>query len=81
MEEVAGEFLTKEELTTLTGYKTPARQMMWLDENGWRYIKNRNNSPIISRHYCRQRLSDGVPEAHVQGWEREFEKGLASLRH
>ena len=41
-------FLTADELNTLTGFKTPARQVEWLRTKGWRYAPMaRSNSPTL----------------------------------
>ena len=61
------EFLTDEEMTTLTGINRKSRQVEWLRENGWRFVKTLSGKPIVSRIYCRQKLSDSVPEAYSVG--------------
>lgn len=67
------EFLTAEEMTALTGYEKPKKQIDWLRESGWRHIINGKGAPVVSRAYCRQKLSDSVPEAPVQGqWQPDF---------
>lgn len=55
-------FLTCEEIGTLTGFKTPARQVEWLRTKGWRFEINGNRRPIVARKYAEKMLGCGVPE-------------------
>ena len=55
-------FLTGEELETLTGFKTPARQVEWLSKKGWRFEINGNRRPIVARKYTEKMLGCGAPE-------------------
>lgn len=55
-------FLSLEELGTLTGFKTPARQVDWLRTKGWRFEVNGNRRPIVARKYAEKMLGCGVPE-------------------
>ena len=55
-------FLTGEEVGTLTGFKTPARQVQWLSTKGWRFEINGNRRPIVARKYAEKMLGCGVPE-------------------
>ena len=55
------EFLTQEELATLTGYEKPGKQIDWLIDHNWRYIENAKGAPIVSRHHCR-RMMGGTEE-------------------
>lgn len=55
-------FLTSEEIWTLTGFKTPARQVEWLRTKGWRFEINGNRKPIVARKYAEKMLGCGVPE-------------------
>lgn len=72
------EFLTHEELETLTGYEKPRKQIEWLRTNNWRYIENAKGIPVVSRTYCRQKLSDSVPAAPVQNsWQPDFSALMA----
>ncbi|MDD0930255.1 DUF4224 domain-containing protein [Xylella fastidiosa subsp. sandyi] len=50
------EFLTPEEMHTLTGYQFKSCQCRWLTNNGWRFTISRNGFPIISRKYLHMRL-------------------------
>ena len=56
-------FLTIDELETLTGFKTPARQVEWLRTKGWRFEINGNRRPIVARKYAEKMLGCGAPEA------------------
>lgn len=55
-------FLTGDEVGTLTGFKTPARQVQWLSTKGWRFEVNGNRRPIVARKYAEKMLGCGVPE-------------------
>lgn len=57
------EFLSKEEISLLTGKKTRKAQIGWLARNGWRYVENGAGCPVVSRLYCRQRMTDDIPTA------------------
>jgi hypothetical protein len=63
-------FLSAEELETLTGFKTPARQVEWLRTKGWRFEINGNRRAIVARKYAEKMLGCGVPE--VQGYQPNF---------
>lgn len=49
-------FLIPEEVETLTGFKTPGRQITWLTGKGWRFELNGNRKPIIARKYAEKML-------------------------
>ena len=55
-------FLTLEELSQLTGFKTPARQVEWLRTKGWRFEINGNRRAIVARKYAEKMLGCGAPE-------------------
>lgn len=55
-------FLTSDEIGTLTGFKTPARQVAWLRTKGWRFEINGNRKPIVARKYTEKMLGCGAPE-------------------
>jgi len=67
-------FLSTEELGTLTGFKTPARQVAWLRTKGWRFEVNGNRRPIVARKYAEKMLGCGVPE------ESAYRPNFAALR-
>ncbi|MEK8087010.1 DUF4224 domain-containing protein [Aquabacterium sp. A3] len=52
-------FLTAEELTELTGFKTSAGHAKWLEKNRWRYVLTRSMQPRVSREYFLDRM--GLP--------------------
>ena len=49
-------FLVPEEVETLTGFKTSARQITWLHGKGWRFEKSGSGRPIIARKYAEKML-------------------------
>lgn len=51
------EFLDTQEIALLTGYKTHTDQIRWLRDRGFVFLVNARNAPVVSRTYCRQRLS------------------------
>ena len=57
-----GIFLTSDEVETLTGFKSPARQVEWLRLKGWRFEINGNRKPIVARKYAEKMLGCGIPE-------------------
>lgn len=72
------EFLTPEELETLTGYEKPKKQTEWLRNHSWNYVENAKGIPVVSRTYCRQKLSDSVPAAPAQNsWQPDFSALMA----
>lgn len=59
------EFLTTNEIATLTGLVHKRAQVKWLSENGWKFITNAGGAPVVSRLYCRQRMSGEVATARI----------------
>lgn len=57
------EFLTREEVAEVTGYKQVTSQREWLDKNGWSYVLNGACRPIVGRWYARMRLAGVQPTA------------------
>jgi hypothetical protein len=55
-------FLEPGEVEVLTGFKTPARQVIWLRDKGWRFELNGNRRPIIARRYAEKMLGCGQDE-------------------
>ncbi|MFZ1499519.1 MAG: DUF4224 domain-containing protein [Giesbergeria sp.] len=66
-------FLTIDELETLTGFKTPARQVEWLRTKGWRFEINGNRRPIVARKYAEKMLGCGAPE------ERSYKPNFSAM--
>lgn len=60
-------FLTKEEVQELTGYKTQAKQCMWLTNHGWKFEVSAIGRPVVLRRYAEERLSDAP--ATKPAWE------------
>ena len=58
-------FLIPEEVETLTGFKTPARQITWLHGKGWRFEKSGSGRPIVARGYAEKMLGCGAQESIV----------------
>ena len=58
-------FLTADELNTLTGFKSPRKQVEWLRTKGWRFEINGNRQAIVARKYAEKMLGCGVPEAQT----------------
>lgn len=54
------EFLTGEEIQTLTGIERKAAQIKWLRSNGWRFIINSKGFPVVGRTYCRQKMASDI---------------------
>lgn len=67
-------FLNADELETLTGFKTPGRQVDWLRTKGWRFEINGNRRPIVARKYAEKMLGCGVPE------ERGYRPNFSALQ-
>lgn len=66
------EFLDTKEMAQLTGYKANPDQIRWLRDRGFVFLVNARNAPIVSRSYCRQRLSGKT--ASVLETEPDFSK-------
>ena len=68
------EFLTIEELKTLTGFSKRMAQIEWLRKSGWCFIINAKGSPVVSRLYCRQKMGVTVsePKKQTKQWEPNF---------
>lgn len=49
-------FLTPEEVSTLTGFRLPSRQVQWLRTKGWRFEINGNRQAIVARKYAEKML-------------------------
>lgn len=52
-------FLTHDELTELTGFKTPRGHAKWLENNRWRFVLTRSQQARVSREYFLDRM--GLP--------------------
>ncbi|MGV0959282.1 MAG: DUF4224 domain-containing protein [Limnohabitans sp.] len=58
-------FLTTEEVSVLTGFKSLTRQVEWLQAKGWRFEINGNRRPIVARKYAENMLGCGTPHESV----------------
>lgn len=58
-------FLAPAELEDLTGYKVPAYQARWLEERGWRFVRNAAGRVMVSRAHAEAML--GGAAAKVAG--------------
>lgn len=52
-------FLGPDEVETLTGFKTPMRQIDWLRTKGWRFEMSGSRRPVIARRYAEKMLGCG----------------------
>ncbi len=52
----SGLFLSHDELTELTGFKTPRGHARWLERNRWRFVLTRSQQVRISRDYFLERM-------------------------
>lgn len=57
------EFLDKDELVELTGHKQARAQATWLMENDIHFFINGKGTPVVGRHYLRQRMAGNTDEA------------------
>lgn len=69
------ELITPQELAEITGYKTPSSQRDWLDKNGWSYVLNAANRPVVGRYFARMQLA-GISihpqNTQAPAWEIDF---------
>lgn len=75
--DVPSEFLTDEELATITGYQTPSRQIQWLSNNGWQHVLTGARRPIVGRVYARLKLAGVKPTAGnavAEGWTLDLSR-------
>jgi len=52
-------FLTREELTGLTGFKASHCQVRWLERNRWRFVLNCHGEPKVARAHFSDRMGCG----------------------
>ena len=55
--------LTEAELYNLTGYDRFADQRKWLSARGWRFEREANGRPSVSRAYAEKQL--GLEPVHI----------------
>lgn len=51
------ETLSPDELHQITGSRRKREQIIWLELNGWVFVKNRAGEPIVGKLYTRLRLT------------------------
>jgi len=56
-------FLSREDLQWLTGYKRPADQRKWLVKSGYRFEVNADGVPVVLWSHVERRLDDKVSES------------------
>jgi hypothetical protein len=61
--ELQSEFLSDDELTTVTGYKIPSFQRQWLQRNAWEHVLTAAQRPVVGRVYARLKLAGVKPSA------------------
>lgn len=61
--EIQSETLSEEELTAITGYQLPSKQIQWLTENRWEFVLTGARRPIVGRVYARLKLAGVKPSA------------------
>ena len=59
--EIQSETLAEEELTTITGYLLPYKQIQWLTDNRWEFVLTCARRPIVGRVYARLKLAGVKP--------------------
>lgn len=52
-------FLTKEQVSELTGRKRTSSQQKWLKEHGWHFEENATGRPIVLATYAESMLGCG----------------------
>ncbi|WP_155997810.1 DUF4224 domain-containing protein [Thioalkalivibrio sp. ALJ8] len=60
-----GTFLTREELTELTGYTVRKKQVAWLKENGWPFEVAADGRPRVLRAAMLARMG-GEPQPNQE---------------
>lgn len=61
--DLPGETLKDDELSAITGYQMPSRQIQWLSNNGWQYVLTGARRPVVGRVYARLKLAGVKPSA------------------
>lgn len=69
------EILTEAEVANLTGLKSRARQIKWLQDQGWKHALAAGGRPIVGREYLRYKLGGVKPKAEpTPQWTPDFSK-------
>lgn len=61
--EIQTETLNDEELVAITGYRLACKQIIWLNNNGWKYVLTRARRPVVGRVYARLKLAGVKPSS------------------
>lgn len=63
-------FLTVDEMSELTGYKSAKGQCDWLRARGWIFELNRMGRPKVDREYYRRKMGnqDAMPDPAQPNW-------------
>jgi len=64
-------FLTTDEISTLTGYQTQSRQIMWLKSHGWKFEISRTGHPVVLRKHAETKMSG--QEENEREWAPNFD--------
>ena len=71
------ETLAEEELSTISGYQTPSKQIQWLTDNHWEFVLTGARRPIVGRIYARMKLAGIQPfavQAVAEAWTLDLSK-------
>lgn len=73
---ISSETLSQDEIVFITGCSRRADQVIWLEAQGWTFIKNKAGEPIIGRMYARLKLSGINPSTltNPSTWAPDFKK-------
>ena len=73
------QFLTSEELHQVTGYKASYKQIKWLRSNGWSFIVNAANHPIVHRSIMLIKLGVCIPDQNQQSTKSNWKPDLTRV--
>lgn len=75
--EHTSEFLDENEVTRITGYQIPSKQIAWLANNGWQYTLTRARRPVVGRVYARLKMAGVKPNmanATTETWTLDLSR-------
>lgn len=75
--DIQTETLAEEELTVITGYQNPSKQIQWLTNNHWEFVLTGARRPIVGRVYARMKLAGIQPfaaKAVAEVWTLDLSK-------
>lgn len=64
-------FLTENQLQTLTGTAVIDEQITWLVENGWKFVRNTQGKPVVSKSHCEHQLGGVAKDSRAKVKQRE----------